>query len=253
MTTEAHGQPGLEQTIALRRRVSDYHKNLTQKQRAIGGLDTLPWHLLPSIDHLQSDESLPKARANGRHRPDGKFITPAMLAETKIVLGAFVNCLRELGEGGSGYVDEVKDVTVNKIYARKLWRCTGRSAREAEFRLEEEVQILKKLLSHNHIIQLVNTYRRENMFGLVMSPVAKASLYDIMELPSDERAWARPVLRRSPGCLTSALADIHSLKTRHKDITPKNILICDDDVILTDFGISVDPTLSKQIEARLPN
>ncbi|KAL1639803.1 hypothetical protein SLS58_007545 [Diplodia intermedia] len=175
-----------------------------------------------------------------QYRANPRFMIPQTHHRLEDIEPTPYLTVRELREGGSGYVNKAKDVTANKIYARKLWRCTGRSAREAEIGLEEEVQILKKLLNHNHIIQLVNKYRRENIFGPFMSPVAKANLYDIIELPSDERAWAMPVLRRSPGCLTSALADINSLKIRHKDITPKNILICDDDAILTDFGISVD-------------
>ncbi|KAI4945587.1 hypothetical protein J4E91_007930 [Alternaria rosae] len=57
---------------------------------------------------------------------------------------------------------------------------------------------------------------------------------------SKENARQNRVLRRSFGCLASALDFIHRQTVRHKDIKPQNILIHKGKVMYTDFGLSYD-------------
>jgi serine/threonine protein kinase len=46
------------------------------------------------------------------------------------------------------------------------------------------------------------------------------------------------LLRSFYGCLANALHYVRSMKIRHRDVKPENILVKSDQVYLTDFGTS---------------
>jgi serine/threonine protein kinase len=72
-----------------------------------------------------------------------------------------------------------------------------------------------------------------------LSPVADCNLsqyYDIARASADKLS----LLRSFFGCLANALQYIHSVKIRHRDVKPQNILVKGDRVLLTDFGIALD-------------
>ena len=50
------------------------------------------------------------------------------------------------------------------------------------------------------------------------------------------------ILQSFFGCLTAAMEYLHSQKCRHKDIKPGNILLKNNQVLITDFGIANDWT-----------
>lgn len=72
-----------------------------------------------------------------------------------------------------------------------------------------------------------------------MLPIAECNLAEYYD-----RIWDDPrkldILRKSYGCLVSALQYLHKTSIRHRDIKPENILVKDDRVYLTDFGIALD-------------
>lgn len=72
-----------------------------------------------------------------------------------------------------------------------------------------------------------------------MLPVADCNLYDYYELAHNSPDKVS-LLRSFLGCLASGLQYIHSIKIRHRDIKPQNILVSGDRVFLSDFGIALD-------------
>jgi serine/threonine protein kinase len=72
-----------------------------------------------------------------------------------------------------------------------------------------------------------------------MSPVADCDLKAFYDLAVADEAHLK-TLRTFYGCLTAGLAYLHSLKIRHRDIKPQNILVKGERVYLADFGISLD-------------
>lgn len=145
--------------------------------------------------------------------------------------------LRLLGRGGFAIVDEVEVVPGVFRLARKVWMCAGK---QAVNQLEKETAVLRKLQRHTHTIQLVNTYNRENEVGLLMSPVASGDLWVTLNSTRRIAFLSDDSLRRSLGCLSVALAQMHELGIRHKDIKPQNILVYDGRLLFTDFGLSFD-------------
>jgi serine/threonine protein kinase len=83
------------------------------------------------------------------------------------------------------------------------------------------------------------SYTDPKYFALLMAPVADCNLseYYHLALKSPDK---RSLLRSFLGCLAHALDYVHSIRIRHRDIKPHNILVKNDRVLLTDFGIALD-------------
>lgn len=72
-----------------------------------------------------------------------------------------------------------------------------------------------------------------------MSPIATCNLYEYYAL-APTTPTSLSLLTRFLGCLTNALQYLHSIKIRHRDIKPHNILVKGERILLTDFGIALD-------------
>ena len=72
-----------------------------------------------------------------------------------------------------------------------------------------------------------------------MSPIADCNLAEYFAQISDDPEQLG-ILRKFYGCLASSLRYLHESRIRHRDIKPENILVKNDRVYLTDFGIALD-------------
>ncbi|KAK1845423.1 dual specificity mitogen-activated protein kinase kinase 1 [Colletotrichum chrysophilum] len=152
---------------------------------------------------------------------------------------AYFFSMEDLGSGRFAKVDKVRSYRTADIYARKQIR-RGESVLEDHTQLkafENELKSLKEV-SHRHAVKLVGSYTDPHHLALIMSPIADVDLKRHLlrcEKSLDNRKF---ILRHFFGCLTTALAYIHSKNIRHKDIKPENILVKGDTVYLADFGTS---------------
>jgi len=161
---------------------------------------------------------------------------------------------RVLGQGNSGWVEEVEDRLTNKVYARKKIPIVRYRQEERAKVFRNELSIIRGLESHHHIISVFATYVTPQNFGLILQPVASDGdlqlfLVAFWKIADDVAATGqqdarldsmRLVLRRAFGCLAAGLAFMHEKKIRHKDVKPSNILVHKGAVIYTDFGYSFD-------------
>jgi serine/threonine protein kinase len=102
----------------------------------------------------------------------------------------------------------------------------------------KELQVLKRA-QHHHIVQLVGSYTDPKFVGLLFSPVADMNLAEFYSLVS-KSSPDKSLLRTVFGCLSNGLSYLHSVKIRHKDIKPGNILVMGKTVLFTDFNVSYD-------------
>ena len=72
-----------------------------------------------------------------------------------------------------------------------------------------------------------------------MSPIADTDLATYLTNANTSKYGE---LRTFFGCLATALEFLHEQKIRHKDIKPGNVLVHGGNVLLTDFGLSLDFT-----------
>jgi serine/threonine protein kinase len=86
---------------------------------------------------------------------------------------------RHLGSGGFGTVDAV--ICKGQVMARKRMHF---QKLDAEF--QREAKILEGII-HQHIIQLVGSYTRQNRLFLLLHPVAECNLREFMQKPEDQR------------------------------------------------------------------
>jgi hypothetical protein len=81
---------------------------------------------------------------------------------------------------------------------------------------ETEITSLKKLSGYRHIVEYLGAYRSPHCLGLLLSPVADCDLYQFLKNPRNfgfSEADQQELLLRSFGCLSSALAYMHSQKS----------------------------------------
>ncbi|PSN73860.1 kinase-like protein [Corynespora cassiicola Philippines] len=141
-----------------------------------------------------------------------------------------------------------------KIFARKSIPIKGSLRKEHVNKLKEESRIMAKL-GNSHICSVLFTYEasakgRVVSFGIIMGVVADLNLAEYMEekereikeIERNDRIRVLSACRNDllmwVGCLVRALDFIHRHRIRHRDIKPSNILIKDNNVLISDFGIS---------------
>jgi hypothetical protein len=146
---------------------------------------------------------------------------------------------RLLDEGGDhtrSIVDHVYSTLSLKQYARKRI-----SRRRASEEVAENLSAFKndlnalKILVHRHIVRLVGSYMDPRWFGLIMTPVADEDL-DKYLTSNDGSETRKQHLRVFFGCLAGAVCYLHEHNTCHGDLKPRNMLVKDGKIHLTDFG-----------------
>jgi serine/threonine protein kinase len=154
--------------------------------------------------------------------------------------------IKHLGMGGSASVEMIQLKTNGWQLAHKIFRkFHGQRLDEAKQIFRNEIDIIKRLSPHPHIIRVFATYTCGRTLGMLLAPVADNGdlgtylqmVLDSENLPTAEQTT---ILESSFGCLANGLAFIHKHTVRHKDIKPQNILIHKGRVIYTDFGIALD-------------
>ncbi|KAF2119299.1 kinase-like domain-containing protein [Lophiotrema nucula] len=158
--------------------------------------------------------------------------------------------LRTLERGGQTRekgVQQAQDSHDGNIYALKTYVCHNvyqYNDRAANF--DREVSIMSRLSQSPHVVKMIRSHKSPETleYAFVMQPVANQGslLYYLrsqfrspqMVLFSD--SFTHMALLN----LAKGLHDIHRHSVRHKDIKPGNILLHDDDILYTDFGLSLD-------------
>lgn len=162
-----------------------------------------------------------------------------------------------LGCGTFATVDKVELRELKRTVALKRFRVTGDRSNTKlteEVNLATEVAIMGKVKEHRHIVKFLASYicYEAEELGFFLEPVANGG--DLGKMlrrrysPSFE-GWKdseRQTLHTCFGCLAGAVAFVHQKRIRHKDITLANVLIHHGKVLLSDFGIAFDASLSRE-------
>ncbi|EME43643.1 hypothetical protein DOTSEDRAFT_72865 [Dothistroma septosporum NZE10] len=173
------------------------------------------WHFTSDFDHLEKIQTWSRNRDWFKHE-------------------------KPLGQGAYGFVDKVRLASFNspveETYARKIV-LRDRTNKSQRARYLKEIKIMQSL-AHRNIARFEAAYCDRTAFNILMSPVADGDLRQFLNDP-EEFKTKQPHLPQWFLSLANALAYMHSKNFRHKDIKPANILISDNDVLLTDFGTSL--------------
>ena len=139
--------------------------------------------------------------------------------------------LKKLGAGGFGDVWLVQERGTGRLAVAK----TPHSV-EMNIRVLRSAAILKRLVHHPNIVQLLEIVKDDGKFILIQEYIEGPTLQQLLGqliAPLDKEAWFLQ--------LTSAISYAHKHKILHRDIKPENIIISQKgQVKLLDFGIARD-------------
>jgi len=157
---------------------------------------------------------------------------------------------RELGRGASGQVFLCRKHGVSSGFAVKtvdLKRIRLRQDPEREHRkLRRELEILKTLPPHPHIVQMVDAFEEGDWFLWVLELVGGGDLFTVLTSRSQSRLQDREaafVVQQ----LLSGLEFLHGRGVLHRDLKLENVLVASErqarplifyTVKITDFGLS---------------
>lgn len=149
--------------------------------------------------------------------------------------------LRILGEGACGVVEEVI-VNPSSTMVRCVRKRIGRprqlkALKQIMAAFTREVGVMRQV-NHHHCVRLIGSYTDIDHINILSSPVADMDLANLLDLPIHDRE--RDILYRGFGCLCGAINYLHQRNIRHEDLKPQNVLIHGDNILLTDFGFSLD-------------
>ena len=170
-----------------------------------------------------------------------------------------------IAEGGFGYVHKVRDLQSNEYYALKK---INSNDKETQSEIENEIEILKSLQKHPHIMEFVayskvspnltsnsdnigsnnghsnNRNSFKNTYLILCEYCDRGTLSDL-ELPIQELERSCRIIYQ----IASALKHMHKIGVIHRDIKAENVLFDNNGrVKLCDFGSSTrskyEPNLS---------
>ena len=149
-----------------------------------------------------------------------------------------------LKKGGMADVYRARERDTDRLVAVKVLPAALAADPDYVARFKNEAVQLRKL-AHPNIVTIESFGEQGPYFYLVM-PLLNGSLRDVLIRqgrvdPHDALGVAAQV--------ASALVAVHALGLIHRDIKPDNILLSDDKVLLTDFGIvrQLDVTRPEQL------
>eukprot|EP00050_Salpingoeca_kvevrii_P019213 m.83649 g.83649 ORF g.83649 m.83649 type:complete len:470 (-) comp8310_c0_seq1:189-1598(-) len=142
--------------------------------------------------------------------------------------------LGTIGEGSYGKVFKARHVTSRRIVAIKRFVDSEEDATVRKIALRE-VQLLK-LLRHDHIVTLLEIFRRRRRLHMVFEFVDR-SLLD--EIQTSEYGLGLHRTRRYVWQILQGLSFCHLNNVVHRDIKPENVLVSSAGIVkLCDFGFA---------------
>ena len=136
-----------------------------------------------------------------------------------------------IGCGGNGDVWKVENTESKAICAIKVLRECGQKL--AYHRFKREIDILKRLGTHEGIIPMIDSHieenSRKNRSWYVM-PIAKPYLKEINERTVED-------IISDFKSLANILLSLHDRGVSHRDIKPANLLFLDGKLCFSDFGL----------------
>ncbi|KAF2126543.1 kinase-like protein [Dothidotthia symphoricarpi CBS 119687] len=153
-----------------------------------------------------------------------------------------VSVRRSLGDGGYGTVEEVSIPTTPCpliCVRKKIGRPKQLNAHKRIMTaFAREIGVMRQV-TYQHCVRFVKSYTDSDSVNILSLPVADMDLAVFMDQPSLTKKQEQ-ILLQGMHCLCNALNYLHQNRIRHEDLKPQNVLVHGDNILLTDFGFSLD-------------
>lgn len=146
--------------------------------------------------------------------------------------------LHVIGKGAFAKVCLAVQLLTGKLVAIKLIDKNILRSDSAKKRVLQEVQILKKLSNHKHVLRLLEVFENRKLIFIVTEYFQGSDLMKIMKERNGE-PFPEEAVKAMLGQILSGLQYIHGNMVLHRDIKLDNMLIDDKGHLkIIDFGIS---------------
>jgi serine/threonine protein kinase len=136
-----------------------------------------------------------------------------------------------LGRGSFGIVKEATHVRSGKKYAIKIIAAEKTDEKQLEWEINNQSR-----LHHKHVVEIVETIRKDGDTYIVMELVSGGDLYDFIVT---NKRHGEPTARRIFQELIAGLEHCHVNKVAHRDLKLENIFLdSSKHVKIGDFGLS---------------
>jgi hypothetical protein len=129
----------------------------------------------------------------------------------------FMTSGHQFGEGAFGHVEEVTIPTSNKeivCVRKKIQRPRRLESQRAFFAAFScEINVMRQI-SHRHCVELVGSYTDQDSVGILLLPIADMDLATFLNMAPLSKPQSQ-FLRRSIGCVCSALNYLHKHQIRY--------------------------------------
>ena len=145
---------------------------------------------------------------------------------------------RTLGRGSFGVVSLVCERSSGALVVCK--ELSVRGMRPRELRQAATEVALQASLHHPHILPIIGVHEQPGVLRLILQYAPLGSLEERISMyESSCRVFSQPDVSRWVGQVAAALQYMHDLRILHRDLSTSNLLLNkDDDVLITDFGLS---------------
>ena len=153
--------------------------------------------------------------------------------------------IKEVGRGSMGVVYEAQDPTIDRIVALKVLRQDRITTEAFVKRFLKEAKVIGRL-SHFNIVTIHDVGEDQGTVYIAMEYLKGIPLSDIIK---DKRLEA-PVVVDIGIQIAETLEYAHQKGVIHRDIKPSNIVVHDNRIKITDFGIAhiEDPAATIQTQ-----
>jgi calcium-dependent protein kinase len=215
---------------------------------AAGGVSVVGWlahdeRTTQCLSIWPSWASAPASSAPASHTPDGDApyrLKSGHQTRDGAELLARYNLHEELGRGKFGVVQRATHrKSGTQVAIKMLPKKQGLVGERATQAALKEVELMRAVFWHPHIVNLRESFETETHHILVMDIAQGGELFDaIVEFGSYSEADASEVMRY----VMSAVAHCHERGVAHRDLKPENIMLASKesmvDVLLCDFGLA---------------
>jgi serine/threonine-protein kinase len=160
-------------------------------------------------------------------------VTPQRQRPAKLPTVPGYEVLSKLGEGGMGVVYKVRNLAMGRVEALKMVRAPLVPTPQVSQRFQKEIHATAQL-EHPSIVRIYAAGDHEGQPYYTMEFVPGGSLARQLDrFHNDPRATASLLAR-----VARAVHYLHTRNIIHRDLKPGNILLKDDEPLVSDFGLA---------------
>jgi serine/threonine-protein kinase len=159
--------------------------------------------------------------------------TTVSIPDERALFGERYEVLKQVGKGATGVVYKARDKDLKVDIAIKLLRQEYASHPEALERFRQEI-VFSRDVVHPNILRIYDLGQAGDKRYLTMQWVEGPTLAQFI---SDRGALSPTLAVTVARKLAAAVEALHGAGVLHRDIKPQNILLNDDEPLLTDFGL----------------